>query len=392
MPLPPLLGHAAARDVLGRAVGSDTLPQSILLHGAAGIGKERFGLWLAQRIVCEQAPPDAPEPCGSCTPCRLTENLGHPDVHWFFPLPRPDASSPEKLREKLEESRGAELEQRRADPLHVPEWERPASYFLAIVQTLQRLAGARPAMGTRKVFVIGDAERLVPQESSPEAANALLKVLEEPPPGTTLVLTAERAGALLPTVVSRVLPVRLARLPDEEVRAFLSTHTVLAEPDLARITAAAQGSIGRAIRMLPTEDGSGAFERTRDEARKLLEAALSESPAPRLAAALAAPPAGGRGTLLPVFDSLAEWLRDLSAVAAGAGDRVLNRDALDFLERCVATASPNPLRSATAVLRVQQARDAAEGNVNPQLILAELLRGLQSELRPDLVAAPTRPR
>jgi len=392
MPLPPLLGHTAARNVLGRAVGADSLPQSILLHGATGIGKERLGLWLAQRIVCDQAAPEAAEPCGTCTPCRLAENLGHPDVHWFFPLPRPDASSPEKLREKLEDARGVELEHRRSDPLHVPQFERPASYFLATVQTLQRLAGARPAMGTRKVFVIGDAERLVPQESSPEAANALLKVLEEPPNGTTMVLTAERAGALLPTVVSRVLPVRLARLRNDDVGAFLSRHAALTDVEVARITAAAQGSIGRAIRMLPSEDGTGAFDRTRDEARGLLEAVLSESQAPRLAAALAASPAGGRGTLVPVLDSLSEWLRDLSALAAGAGDRVLNRDALDFLERCVATAAIDPLRAASSVLRVEQARDAAEGNVNPQLILADLLRALQSDLRPDVRATPARRR
>ena len=70
----------------------------------------------------------------------------------------------------------------------------------------------RPSVGSRKVFVVGDAEAMVPQESSPEAANAFLKLLEEPPADTTLILTSSNPGALLPTIKSRVLPIRLLRL------------------------------------------------------------------------------------------------------------------------------------------------------------------------------------
>jgi DNA polymerase III subunit delta' len=379
MPLSPLVGHETERAVLGRAVTEGSLPQSLLLHGPAGIGKERLALWLAQRILCEAS--DAPAPCGVCASCRHAERLGHPDIHWFFPQPRPDATTPEKLREKLEEARGAELESRRSDPLHVPTHDRPASYFLASIQTLQRLAGTRPAMGRSQVFVIGDAERMVPQESSPEAANALLKLLEEPPPGTTLILTTQRPGALLPTILSRVLPVRLRPLGIDEITRFLVDAGALDAAGATRVASAAQGSIGRAVRLLPSADGAGTLERTRQEARELLEAALSTSAAPRLAAAHAAAPAGGRATLIPLLESLAEWLRDLAAVAAGAPDHVLNRDALDFLERCVRTVAPPPLAAARAVLLVDEAREAAEGNVNPQLILAGLLRELQSGLR-----------
>ena len=104
------------------------------------------------------------------------------------PFPAPTRPTPEKLREKLEEARFAELTARRADPFHVPAFDKAPAYFMGMVQNLQRLAGVRPAMGSRKVFVVGDAEAMVPQESSPEAANAFLKLLEEPPADTTLIL------------------------------------------------------------------------------------------------------------------------------------------------------------------------------------------------------------
>ena len=105
MPIPALRGHAEARARLTRTMLAGTLPQSILLHGPEGIGKERVGLWVAQLLVCEK--PGVEGPCGACLPCRLVDRLEHPDVHWFFPLPRPDAASPEKLREKLEDARAA---------------------------------------------------------------------------------------------------------------------------------------------------------------------------------------------------------------------------------------------------------------------------------------------
>jgi DNA polymerase III subunit delta' len=381
MPMLPLIGHGDARGALGRAAVMGTLAQSILLHGPAGIGKERLGLWLAQLLVCEGPRPEG-EPCGMCQPCRLAERLQHPDIHWFFPLPRPDANSPDKLREKLEESRAAELVVRRSDPLYVPSFEKPAAYYLAVIQTLQRLAGSRPAMGRQKVFVVGDAELMVPQESSPEAANAFLKLLEEPPADTVLILTTERPGALLPTILSRVLPFRLRLLAAEDVAAFLERSGAAKGTEAQRLAMAAQGSIGRALRLLPGDDGAGLLARSRQEARSLLEAVFSASAVPRLAAAHAVAPAGGRGAFVSLLDALGEWLRDLAAVASGASEQLLNGDAEEFLRRCVSTGEVHPLAVTRALQRLAPARASAEGNVNPQLILADLLRNLQSDLRP----------
>ncbi|HEX2187449.1 MAG TPA: hypothetical protein VHG51_01065, partial [Longimicrobiaceae bacterium] len=274
------------RAALAKSVRDQDLPHSLLLHGPEGIGKERFGLWLAQRIVCD-APAAETEPCGSCLHCRLVERLEHPDVHWFFPLPRPDAAG-DRLREKLEEARAAELAARRADPFHLPQYERAPAYFLAAVRTLQELAGTRPAMGSRKVFVVGDAEAMVPQESSQEAANAFLKLLEEPPADTTLVLTSSTPGALLPTIRSRVLPVRLLPLAEAEVRDFLVRRKEVPETRAEAVAGLAAGAIGRALRLLPAGDAPGPLERQRQAGRALLVAATADSPAVRPAAPAAA--------------------------------------------------------------------------------------------------------
>jgi DNA polymerase-3 subunit delta' len=307
--------------------------------------------------------------------------LEHPDLHWFFPIPRPDAASPEKLREKLEDARAAELKERREHPGHFPAWERAPAHFLASILTLQQLAAVRPAMGSRKVFVVGDAERMVPQESSPEAANAFLKLLEEPPADTVLILTSSQPGALLPTIRSRVLPLRLAPLADDEVAAFLTEEMALDREAAARIAAVSRGAIGRALRSAPADGKPGPLERQRLRGRELLLAALSASAVPRMAAAHQQAPAGGRGEFSAELDALGEWLRDLLAVASGAPEVVGDGEARALLQRAVDQHEIGALQAAAALEKVSGAQELAQGNVNPQLIVSTLLRDLQRALR-----------
>jgi DNA polymerase-3 subunit delta' len=378
MSLPRIRGHAEVRHHVARAVATGTLAQSILLYGPEGIGKERLGLWLAQCLVCERPTPEGP--CGACQPCRLVDRLEHPDVHWFFPLPRPEGASADKLRDKLEDLRAAELALRRGNAAHVPSYDRAPAHFLAAVQRIHQLAGVRPAIGRRKVFVVGDAELMVPQESSPEAANAFLKLLEEPSEDTTVVITSSQPGALLPTIRSRVLAIRLAPLNVEEVRDYLVEELQTPQEEAERIARMSRGAVGRALRLRGEGDDGGPLQKARATGKDLLIAALSRGPVPRLAAANLQKPVGGRGGFGDDLDALGEWLRDLLAVAAGADEAVTDPDARQLLRRAVSRKGIHPLGVTAALQRVTEAKEWAQGNVNPQLIVAELLRGIQADL------------
>lgn len=384
--LPPLAGHHDVRQLLATARSSGTLPQSILITGPRGIGKERLGLWLAQLLVCDD--PGA-EPCGQCRPCQLVLRLGHTDVHWFFPLPRPDASSPEKLREKLEEVRGGELQRWRENPFHQPEWEKAAAHYLASVRTMQQLASMRPVSGSRKVFVIGDAELMVPQEASQEAANAFLKLLEEPPTETTIILTSSAPGAMLPTIISRVLSLRTGSVPEAEIVALLQDVPAAEKADADRIARLARGSVRRAIQ-LASAGGRDGTDSERKAGRDLLVAALSEGPVARLAIAHEHRPAGARAELVGELESLGEWLRDLLAVVSGADNHVTDPAALPILRRMVEKRDVDAHGVMTALARVDGARELALGNVNPQLIVAVLLAEIQADLMPASLTSKVR--
>jgi DNA polymerase III subunit delta' len=335
----PLVGHLEARRRLADSRKTGRLPQVILVTGPEGVGKQRLGLWLGQVLLCER--PEE-EPCGACRPCRLVLELGHPDLHWFVPIPRPKAGEADRQVEEASELLAEAVAGRREQPLYRPA-EGMASHPLASARLLLRRAALTPVEAKRKVFVVGEADRLVPQESSPEAANALLKFLEEPPADTWVVLTATEPERVLPTMRSRAAPLRLTRLPDSEVRAF-ARATLRPEPaaeELDLVVRRAEGLIGR---LAGSAEAAG---KALQDARGLLDA-LGAGPGGRYERGLRQPPWQARGAFTDLLDALAE---ELARRARSTADR-------DTATRLV-----------SALTRVQQARAGAQGNQNPQLLL-----------------------
>ncbi|MFQ5745695.1 MAG: ATP-binding protein [Gemmatimonadota bacterium] len=367
MSLPPIVGHAALRERIRRTAGLGLLPQSLLFHGPDGVGKERLALWVAALIQCER--PDGP--CGTCRSCRLVDGLAHPDVHWFFPLPRPKNVRNRKLREKLEEARLEELAARRERQTPPPR-DPAAAIYLPVVAEIRSRAARRPAMGEHSVFVIGDAERMVPQAASQEAANAFLKLLEEPPDYTFLLLTSSRPSDLLPTIRSRVLAVRAGPLRDEEVAGFLETTIDLSPAAAARIGLRSRGSLRRAL-MLAEEGGVDA----RESARRLLTAAARGSRDQRLRLALGFGSTGARGRLTATLDHLIELLRDQLGRTTSAEATVFDPEAA----RSVLPDTSSVRALLQAVEEVEDARTAAGRNVNPQAIVAAMLDELAACLQ-----------
>lgn len=357
-----VFGHEEIRERFARAAGLGRLPQSLLLHGPRGVGKQRLALWIAAALNCSD---ESARPCGTCRSCRLSARLEHPDINWFFPLPRPKrATGAKQLRQKLEDLRIAALEERRANPLYVDEEEGATGIYVGAVHTMRRLAHKSPAMGPAKVLIVGRAEALTPGLGSPEAANALLKLLEEPPADTTLILTSDVPGALLPTVRSRVQAVRIAPLPDERIVAFLSTHADMSEAEARRLANRSGGSIGRALELRHEEQ-----ENLRESAAELVQALLDGRPAAQLAAAHRFRSFGARGAFGRLLGETRGLLRDLMAISAGAA-------ASD--PEAVAALAGSPPPDLTRIVRlldaVDEARDLADRNVNPQLIVANLTR------------------
>ena len=141
-----------------------------------------------------------------------------------------------------------------------------------------------------------------------------------------------------------------------------------------------RGAIGRALGFLPDGDEKGPLEALRRKAYLLVDAALSEGSAAGYSAALSYSPAGAR-KLMDLFAFVEEGTRDLGAVASGAGDAVFNHDARSRLEEIVSRSSIAASDLTLAISAVEEARELARGNVNPQLVISGLIRSIQCRVQ-----------
>jgi DNA polymerase-3 subunit delta' len=356
VPIIDLYGHEQLRERLAESIRAGTLPSSLLLQGPRGIGKQRLALWLAQRLFCAESN----APCGACKSCRYVAELTHPDLHWIFPRPRLKDSDPD-LEQVRDDYAEATAERAAANGLYAAP-SGTEGIYVATVRSLVQRAAISPAMGNRKIFIIGDAERMVPQEGADMAANAFLKLLEEPPADTTIILTSSEPGALLPTVRSRVITARVPFVQDSAVRAFVENPVVKKALDAKekmttseRVRAAA-GAPGRLL----TGDSDA---KATINARRIVDAATGARPSLIQSTALSQGSAGARGAFANTLEALVELL----------GER-----ARDALHRKDVSAADSAARAVDAVLKAQT---YADGNVSPQLIASKLIRDLSATLR-----------
>lgn len=356
VPIIDLYGHETLRERLSESARAGTLPSSLLFQGPRGVGKQRLALWLAELLLCTQEN----APCGTCTACRYAREITHPDLHWVFPRPRLKDADPDQdqVRDDYAEAIAERVE-------NLGLYASPSGsegIYVATVRSLVRSAAMSPAMGRRKVYIVGDAERMVPQEGADMAANAFLKLLEEPPADTTIILTSSEPGALLPTIRSRVVSVRVPLVPDSAVRAFAENPAVKKILDKESKTSTAERvrtAAGAPGRLLTGGDDAKATI----SARRIIDAATSRRRALHYSVALGQGAAGARGAFTDTLDALVDLL----------GERV--RDALHRKDDGAAASAS---KAVDAVLRAQT---YANGNVSPQVITAKLIRDLATTLK-----------
>lgn len=323
MPFRDIVGHALPIRLLSRAVEQDVVPQSLIFAGPDGVGKRRTALALAQVLNCVERG-HAQDACGACSPCRRIDRGVHPDVLIVEPG-ETGATKIEQVRAALDG------------------------------------AGYRPFEGRRRVIVFDRAENLVVP-----GQHALLKMLEEPPPASVLVLVTSRPASLLATVRSRCSLIRFGPLDAAAVAAVLVRDHDYSEREAAAIASQARGSVGLAL-----DAARGEIGRARDAALALVRDVASAGPRARIEAARRLAGAAGaareRDQLASRLRALASLFRDLLVLAAGgAAGSIVNRDLVDELER-LREAFPAG-RTLRAFELVERALRALDRNANPKIV------------------------
>lgn len=291
------VGHEDTLARLWRAAHAGRLPHALLFEGRAGIGKFMAAQWFALGMLCARGPG---EPCGVCGPCRRVssghERGNHPDLFLIDPL----LEGEERIRV------GRIAARSRTGEDDGPE------------QSLEEFLDLRPLEGERRVVLVRECQRM-----NTAAQNALLKTLEEPRPGTLLVLETHRPAALLATIRSRCIRIRFEPLVRAACEGVLLSagFDAAAARDLAQLS---EGSPGVALAM--AQNG------TRELRTQLASLVRGERQALEVAAELEelegdyagkTPAARARERARIVLELLQTLVRDAWRLHAGIGPEAL---------------------------------------------------------------------
>lgn len=343
-PFPSILGHERVRSLLGRALAEGRLPGALLLTGPEGVGKRKLALEAARAALCTG--PGGPE-CG-CTHCgRIGRAL-------------------DRLPEARERAKGgrdpAALNHRlHPDLILVEAW--PMGIRIEQVRELVAEVMAPPFEARARAFVLDDAHLLTEQ-----AANALLKSLEEPPATSHLLLVTASPQTLLPTIRSRCQVLRLSALPASLLEEHLREAVGLGAEEAHLRASLAGGSLGAALAFEPD-----AYRGLRDELLDLLEALPRHGPIERMQAAERL---ADRDDVGLAFTALRSLLRDTAAARANMPpERLLNRDVGERL-LALARGPLGPRAAELGELAADSRQAVVRGNANKLLALDALLESL----------------
>lgn len=244
-----VIDQRRAVETLRRAIERGRVAHAYLFHGPDGVGKKAAALAFARALQCEEAGPDS---CGACTACRKVERMVHPDVHVILPQPR--GADAEEVGERLQllgKNPYATVDFMRRPALDDPEKTSNKQVWIhvdRIRSELQAKVRYRPLEGAYTFALLVDADRM-----NPEAANAFLKLLEEPGPEVVLVLTTSKLDVLLPTILSRCQHVRFDPLSSKAIEEALVARQDSSSQQAVTLGRMADGSYARALELAQRE-------------------------------------------------------------------------------------------------------------------------------------------
>jgi DNA polymerase III subunit delta' len=256
-------GQNEIKENLRKTVHDSRISHAQMFFGPEGSGKLALALAFARYIFCTN--PGEDDACGTCPSCIKVSKLIHPDLHFVFPTGTPEKKSENKSENKSDKKDDATadntLEKWREALIENPFIDQHQWYEKIGIENKQGLIGTKESSEIIRKLNLkpyeADYKILImwlPERMNSTAANKLLKMVEEPPPGTVFLLVSESVGEVLPTIQSRTQMIKIPRLKDEDVRAALKIRFNIENQKVEDAVKVANGDFNKALNSIKADE------------------------------------------------------------------------------------------------------------------------------------------
>lgn len=305
--------------LLARACAANRVAGTYLLSGREGLGHWQLAVSFAALLNCETArakklQDQLPVPCGECASCRTIAALNSPALDVVLPIP-----SHKDLREAIDLTNDS-LEEKRKEPFAIISSASQLTVPIDMAREIKRKLSLKgDGQGTRVVLFYQMDKMLA------ASADALLKLIEEPPADTVIILTANKPEALLPTIRSRAQLIRLDRIPESAIARYLSERYQVPEQKALLYARVTDGNLGRAIDLVLGEEADETSQRA--TSFLLFKSLFKESPAEAISQAMLFLGDSGRSQAEELLLFWGTLIRDCANYAAtGDENQIINSD------------------------------------------------------------------
>lgn len=366
-------------EALQREVSQQRVAHAYLFHGPDGVGKRAVAFALAQTLQCRELEAGTGDvskavACGVCGACMKAQKMMHPDIHVLFPYPT-DAK-PTDIAERLRffaENPYAPFDYVRRPSLSDPNKisNKQSIYTVARVnEELRRSMSFKPVEGRYKVVLLTDVDAM-----RLEAANAFLKLLEEPSGSTVFILITTRPDRLLPTIVSRCQRLRFDTLHADDIKLALESTIGLDSEKAQMLARMANGSFSRSLELAGNEELLGNRQMILD----FFRLAYTQN-TDKITDIIQQMNALGRARLKGILVLMLSWVRDLMLYKVTENDQLLvNIDQIKTIKQFCEKV-PNA-EIASMVALVEESIELIGRNVQNNLVLTVLANGLYRSMQ-----------
>jgi len=229
-------------EKLSNAVNNNKVPNAFIFSGIDGTGKEAHAIEFSAFLNCKRVV-EKKYPCGDCRSCLKIRSLNHQEIYLIHPSPPPKNKSDSNLDPKVIEEIHKNYRQKLQNPYHKIKIGNSKTIPIASIRSLKKKLFFSKSDENWSVVIISDAEKLCTQRA--EAANSLLKILEEPPERTLFILISSNINLLIPTIQSRCQKIYFKDYSNSELKSYAKKH--LNSDSLDEIIDLSMGSIGQLI-------------------------------------------------------------------------------------------------------------------------------------------------